>query len=782
MVDLVAREVARATPIRAPYRPVPQLRVFVERLLVDRGEFLATRFEEIEVPALELRFRYGDVIVSSSDPSDRFFLARGGALLPVMRDAAAESQAKKLLEGFGAVELGCLDDHEPGFDSAAHYVVKVNGDVHAYCAFGAYALPQLRRLGWDIEIDPDYPYQVLRGDTPWYASVEPEEGAADWFSLELAIEVDGQRIDLVGALVGLLDETSSFEALQHRKIVALPVGNGRLLPVSPERLMRVLAIVRELYNPGLRRPNAKPEQRLRFRREEAGALDELDDAVTGQTALRWRGDADARAFARRLVETEAKNGSAPPGLLATLRPYQEAGLGWLQHLREIGVGGILADDMGLGKTLQTIAHLATEKLSGRMDLPALIVAPTSLLENWRREIGRFAPFLRVAVLHGARRHELLANLGNYDVLVTTYGVVARDVELWSTVELHMVVLDEAQAIKNARSQSHQAMKALQARHRLCLSGTPVENSLGELWSYFEFLNPGFLGTHEQFRQRFQVPVEQGNAEQLERLRKRVSPFILRRVKAQVVTELPPKTEVVRPVSLEADQRELYESIRVAAHGEVRRVIRKNGLAAATIQVLDALMKLRQVCCDPRLLAVDAAKAVVRSAKYEAMLDLTTQLTAQGRRILVFSQFTSMLSLIGAGLSERGIRYVTLTGATANRQALVDDFQAGKVDVFLISLKAGGTGLNLTTADTIIHYDPWWNPAAQAQATDRAYRMGQKNPVFVYNLIVAGSVEERMLRLQERKRNLAASILEGAAQGPVPFDAELVEDLLAPLDC
>jgi SNF2 family DNA or RNA helicase len=321
--------------------------------------------------------------------------------------------------------------------------------------------------------------------------------------------------------------------------------------------------------------------------------------------------------------------------------------------------------------------------------------------------------------------------------------------------------------------------AARCRHRLCLSGTPVENDLDELWSLFEVLMPGFLGTPDQFRMLFRHPIEKlGSQARLEALRERVAPYILRRMKEDVAPELPPKTEIVRPVALGGAQRELYESIRVAAHADVRTAIRKKGLAGSTIAILDALMKLRQVCCDPRLVRVPSARLVRDSAKYDLYFELLRTQLDQGRRVLVFSQFTSMLGLLSQGMRERGIDHVTLTGATANRQKVVDTFQEGDVGVFLISLKAGGTGLNLTRADTVIHYDPWWNPAAQAQATDRAYRIGQTRPVFVYSLIAAGSVEERMLALQQRKRHLADTILGQGSGGSL--DPGELDALFAPL--
>ena len=342
------------------------------------------------------------------------------------------------------------------------------------------------------------------------------------------------------------------------------------------------------------------------------------------------------------------------------------------------------------------------------------------------------------------------------------------------------MLDEAQAIKNSRSQTHRAVRALEAKHRLCLTGTPLENNLGEIWSLFNFLMPGFLGDRVQFGERFAQPIEtSGDEDALRALRRRVAPFILRRTKDRVARELPGKTEIVRPVELSGRQRELYESIRIAAHAKVRHAIAERGMARSTVAILDALMKLRQVCCDPRLVRMNAARAVTRSAKFELLFDLLPRQLEQGRRVLLFSQFTSMLALISERLHELGLRHSTLTGSTRDRQACLDEFNHGFTDLFLISLKAGGTGMNLTRADTVIHYDPWWNPAAQAQATDRAHRIGQTRPVFVYNLIVAGSVEERMLQLQQRKRTLAQGLLGGSGAFRDLTQGE-VDNLFSPL--
>jgi SNF2 family DNA or RNA helicase len=472
---------------------------------------------------------------------------------------------------------------------------------------------------------------------------------------------------------------------------------------------------------------------------------------------------------------------APRTLRAELRPYQKVGVAFLQNLREHSAGAVLADDMGLGKTLQTIAHLCVERESGRATRPSLIIAPTSLVGNWQREIAKFAPSIKVCVLHGRERFNRREEAEKCDVCVTTYPVLLRDAEYFHAQSYHYVILDEAQTIKNHRSRAHDCVSKLDSGHRVCLSGTPIENGLEELWSLFDFLMPGLLGNELSFRQFYRVPIEQHRDEQrLSALRAQVSPYILRRLKRDVAKELPDKTELVRAVELRGKQRELYESIRVAAHQDVRSTIRKLGVAGSTVKILEALMKLRQLCCDPRLVKSEAARFVRESAKSDLFFEMVESLLAGGHRILVFSQFTSMLSLLAQGLAKRSIKYLVLTGATQNRQKPCDEFERGVADVFLISLKAGGTGLNLVSADTVIHYDPWWNPAAQDQATDRAYRIGQKRAVFVYNLVIAGSVEERMLALQQRKRELANSVLATpTATGPVLGEGD-VEQLFAPL--
>ena len=752
-------------------RCVPCLSLRAETLFVEDG---SRRGDEVTTAVLRLDFAYGDRRVRSGGAG------RAG------RDPAAEMAACRILESLGAIELSALEDVAATPGANVDYVVAIDADPNALCAFGAYALPQLRELGWNIQIAPDYPWQVVAAEAPLYCGARNDEQRPDWFGVELGVEIDGRPIDLLPALLDLLDGAEDLDALLRtsRRCIAVRVDESRWLTIPPAQLARLGKVLVEMYRNGPRL--GVPATRL-------PAIADLCAALhSGPRSVRWAGDgrirdrAYALALGPRIPTAKAPATPIPTSVHAELRGYQQDGVAWLQHLRAHDAGGILADDMGLGKTLQTIAHIALEKEQGRLDRPCMIVTLTSLVGNWQRELARFAPGLSVIALHGPERHarraELTADAATRpDVCITTYPLVARDTEELAAIPLHLLVLDEAHAIKNHSAQAAAACRKLDARHRVCLSGTPIENHLGELWSLLDFCNPGLLGSRDEFAQQFRAPIEEkGDRVRLDALRERVRPFVLRRTKEAVAPELPPKTCLVRAVDLTAPQRELYESIRVAAHADVRNHIKQHGLARSTIAVLDALLKLRQVCCDPRLVSVEAARGVEGSAKLDMLMQMIDSGLAEGRRFLVFSQFARMLALISEALLARGHGHVTLTGGTPDRQKPIDAFQQGRADIFLISLKAGGAGLNLVGADTVIHYDPWWNPAAQAQATDRAHRIGQDKPVFVHDLIAAGSVEERMLSLQRHKRRLASSVLDSGPAGTGALTEGDIDELLAPL--
>jgi superfamily II DNA or RNA helicase len=448
----------------------------------------------------------------------------------------------------------------------------------------------------------------------------------------------------------------------------------------------------------------------------------------------------------------------PAGLMATLRPYQRQGVAWLQFLAELGAGGILADDMGLGKTLMTLAFLAREK-EQRGPAPSLVVCPTSVAPGWVREAARFTPDLRVLLFHGSERDA--AAIARSDLVVTTYAILRRDIETLERVPFRAIVADEAQNIKNADAATTLAAKRLQAPVRLALSGTPVENRLRELWSILDFVNPGMLSSVRAFESRFERPIVHAPAgSAAAELRAVVRPFLLRRTKGEVLVDLPPKTDIERACILSPAQKRLYDALALTLRESVERKIAEVGIERAGLNVLTALLRLRQMACDPRL--VDPTTRTP-SAKREAFLETVRELVAEGRRALVFSQFVELLHLWRADLDAEGIPYEYLDGATRDREAAVDRFQRGHSPLFLISLKAGGSGLNLTAADTVIHCDPWWNPAVEDQATDRVHRIGQERPVTVVRLVAKGTVEEKIGALKAVKRQLA-DVIVGSGNG------------------
>ncbi|MDO8706183.1 MAG: DEAD/DEAH box helicase [Sulfuricaulis sp.] len=761
-------------------KPVPVLHLFRDSLPVDYGHQWQIGSARLDLPLAALAFDYAGTRIETGDADEFRTRVENGQLLRLARDAKAESKALKLLGQYGFIPVAELPDFGALPKRARHaFILDAEEDRDAaLLRFSMEDLPALRAQGWRIDVDADYPYRVAEAGSDWFADIGEEGSGIDWFGLELGVTVDGARVNLLPMLVewlrsGRLNRQTLAELTDKDHVIArLP--DGRLLPIPYPRVRAVLSVLTELYDETPLDANG----RLKLARAQAGALSALEADLGAP--LVWAGGERLRQLALKLRDFHGVQPVTPPaGLRTELRSYQRDGLDWLAFLREYEFGGVLADDMGLGKTVQALAYLQTEKEAGRLDRPALVVAPTSLMTNWRREADRFTPGLRVLTLHGAARHHDFARIAAHDLVLTTYALLSRDAEALSAQEYHAVILDEAQAIKNPKAKAAQIVRRLKTRQRLCLTGTPMENHLGELWSLFHFLMPGLLGDERRFKRLYRTPIEKhGDTQRRAALARRIAPFMLRRTKEQVAKELPPKTEIVRAVEIEGDQRDLYESIRLAMNEKVRREIEKKGLARSQIVILDALLKLRQVCCDPRLLKLESAKQVKRSAKLELLMDMLPELIEEGRRILLFSQFTSMLALIERELSAREISYVLLTGNTRDRAAPIDRFQSGAVPLFLISLKAGGTGLNLTAADTVIHYDPWWNPAVERQATDRAHRIGQDKNVFVYKLITQGTVEEKISALQARKQALADGLYgKPQTEGPA-FTAQDLELLFA----
>jgi SNF2 family DNA or RNA helicase len=651
-------------------------------------------------------------------------------------------------------------------------------DRESWFRFLTEVAPTLRQSGVQITTAPGFRFQITEVEAI-VGDIAPVADGSEWFEISLGIIVDGVRYALIPLLLKLFDQDPHLfnrEGLARLRegapiVVSL---DDRYLSLPARRIEGILTTLLDM------RDHIPAGQMLvRLNRMDAARLADAEETA----GIQWRAPKGLLALARDLRRRETIAQIPPPaGLTVALRPYQQDGLNWLQFLRRTHLAGILADDMGLGKTIQALAHILIEKEAGRLTAPALIVAPTSLVHNWQSEAARFAPSLRVLALHGLLRRGRFADIGSHDLIVTTYPLLVRDRDVLSVQRFHIVVLDEAQFIKNSSTQAARVARELNVRHRLCLTGTPLENHLGELWSQFNFLAPGLLGDNKTFARAYRTPIEKhGDRDRLEQLNRRLSALILRRTKEQVASELPAKTEILRTVELEGDQRDLYESIRSSVALRVRDEVARRGIAQSQIFILDALLKLRQVCCDPRLVKLDVAREVTHSAKLELLMTLLPELHDEGRRVLVFSQFTSMLALIEIELRARRIEYVMLTGDTKDRVTPVERFQSGAVPVFLISLKAGGTGLNLTAADTVIHFDPWWNPAAENQATDRAHRIGQDKPVFVYKLVALGTVEEKIMSLQYKKAQLAASILgDSEARGAQLTETDL-EALFDPID-
>jgi superfamily II DNA or RNA helicase len=477
----------------------------------------------------------------------------------------------------------------------------------------------------------------------------------------------------------------------------------------------------------------------------------------------WKAQAPADWRSRVAQQSGAAKLQCPRlgRLDSVLRPYQKHGVAWLHFLRANNFGGILADEMGLGKTLQALAFLQSLGGRAKTGAPSLVVCPTSLVWNWLAEAARFTPELKVLALHGPDRHQQFPRIDESDLVITSYALIRRDADKYADTEFDTVILDEAQHIKNRQTQNAQAVKAIKSQHRVVLTGTPLENSVLDLWSIFDFLMPGYLGAAQDFRERYEIPItrEKNEAAQA-RLARRLRPFMLRRLKREVAADLPAKLEQVSYCELTPDQQAVYAELLQASRREITDAVGAQGLARSRMIILNALLRLRQVCCDLRLLQLDNVNPATASAKVDLFGELLEEVIDGGHRVLVFSQFVSMLHLLRDKLAAEEIDFCYLDGSTTNRGEVVQRFQTGSTPVFLISLKAGGVGLNLTAADTVIHFDPWWNPAVEDQATDRAHRIGQSRVVTSYKLITRGTVEEKIVALQNRKREIIRATLGG----------------------
>ena len=587
---------------------------------------------------------------------------------------------------------------------------------------------------WDRFIPDDLVDVTIRDE-----SVTPQmrvSSGVDWLNLDMKFESGG----------AVVREEELRACLEHgRRLVQLE--DGSYAPIDPEKVGDVLTRMAEIY-------------------ATAGMKDKLPLSQAGrvQDLLKMVQNAKVSASAKTLFAKiedidEIPSVAKPRTLKADLRPYQKDGFSWLVFLHELNSGGILADDMGLGKTVQAIALLLWAKSKYKRKLN-LVVAPTSVVPNWEREIAKFAPGLKTLVWQGPNRSQRAPEIEKADVMITSYALLRRDEELLQALDLRYVILDEAQHIKNPMSQTARSAKKLSSERRLALTGTPIENRLSELWSIFDFVSPGLLGTLKTFEERIARPIDRGDMDTAQRLRGTIKPFVMRRLKRDVAADLPDKIEQEMIVPLAEEQSKLYKQVLGQVRKSVLSEVEKKGVSKAQIQILAALTRLRQVACDPRLMKLpDTDFDADDSGKLGALREIVDEAIDGNHRVLVFSQFVEMLNHIRAALDTDGVQYEYLDGSTKNRIDRVDRFNEDtSVPVFLISLKAGGTGLNLTGADTVVHFDPWWNPAVEDQATDRAHRIGQTKNVNVYKLIAAGTVEEKILELSAKKRELVSNVL------------------------
>ncbi len=743
--------------------PVPILKLIVAQMPAQitqqRGHYYYQQPPDENVLVARLYFRYNKCEIDLNETRAVPIMAHKGQIYELHRDTRVEKKALNLVGNNGFSPVAQERKNVPK-QHLRDFVPDSDFDQDTIWFDILYnVMPQLQEQGFEIQIADDFPIKILRGDGDVEAEFKEGSGI-DWLELGLGVMVDGKRIDLIDPIVNMISKgyfsSGEFQTATDDNVpIYIALGDGRFVALPKARFTPILNAIYELASGG-----SHGKGMLKLSHADAAAIGAFE-ASTAFSGLVWRGGDNIRSMGRKLTQSNGiPTVTLPSTFKANLRPYQLEGVSWLSFLRDVGLGGILADDMGLGKTVQALAFLAIEKAEGRLDAPALVIAPTSLMANWRRETEKFTPDFKVLTLQGSDRKEKFGEIAISDLVLTTYPLIARDHDTIAAHKWHIMLLDEAQTIKNPDANTTKLIANLDAKHRFCLTGTPLENHLGELWSLFSFASPGFLGDRTSFTRNWRSPIEKrGDTGRAKLLAKRVKPFMLRRTKAEVANDLPPKTEIMERIDMEAAQTAIYDSIRLSMHKKVRDAIAAKGFARSRIIILDALLKLRQTCCDPRLLKLDKKTVKSGSAKLKRLNELLVELLDEGRKIIVFSQFTSMLELIREELDNKGTQYCLLTGKTKDRESQIRNFQDGDIPVFLISLKAGGTGLNLTAADTIILYDPWWNPAVEEQAIDRAHRIGQERPVFVHKLVINGTIEEKMEALKEKKRALAQSIFD-----------------------
>jgi superfamily II DNA or RNA helicase len=703
----------------------PTFRVAAGGSLIEAQVSLRAAYEDVEIDVRADGMTL-PVIVKPPEPG------AGKRARCIRCDIAAQQAAAALLRDLGLIPA------EDGNKFTAR------GDLAiGFWTEGIATLPE----SWDIFV-PDDLVEVQVRDEALTANARVSSGV-DWLSLRLNFESEG---------VAVTQEELARCLSEGRRYVRL--ADGTFAKLDPQKVREVLLRQAEILGTGGGQGGHLPLS-------QAGRIEDLL-AQVGRSNV----SGDAKEIFKKLKDIDEIKGTRKPrNLKAQLRPYQEQGFHWLWFLHEIGSGGVLADDMGLGKTVQTLALLLAVKAEDaksegkRKPFKVLIVAPTSVVTNWLREMDKFAPSLRHALWHGAERKERQDELDDADVVVTSYALLRRDEEMLKEIPWRYVIVDEAQQIKNPLSATARAAKRMKSDRRLALTGTPIENRLSEIWSIFDFVSPGLLGPLDKFEERYSRPIDAGEKSAAEKLRATIHPFILRRTKAEVAKDLPEKIEADQFCELTGEQAALYAAVLKEVRAQVMGEVERQGLARSHIQILVGLTRLRQAACDPRLLGLPREFGDEDSGKLVALRELVQTSIAGGHKVLVFSQFVSMLQIVKRAMDDDGVRYAYLDGSTKDRQAVVEWFQSDNgPPVFLISLKAGGSGLNLTAADTVIHFDPWWNPAVEDQATDRAHRIGQTKVVTTYRLIAKGTIEEKILELADKKRELVGAVLAEDAGG------------------
>ncbi len=779
----VAKEIFRA-PVRVTRAQVPQ--------------FLSQDWPQLEAAgALEANFKLEDFKLEPQVP--KFLLALKGGLtqlgallqcaygsriMTVGVTAADENlwlpdpeiSTRYSTRDFNAERAAQSRLQRSGFSSPdAQGKMQLNGQ-NSILNFLSREFPKLQRE-WNVTLDEQLENRTLKN----IERVEPQfqitSSGVQWFDLGVVFSASMGETFSAAEIKRLILSGQNHTRLKNGKMAVIDSG-------AVEELQEVLL-------------DCAPQQNAsgyRINNTQAGFLE-----ATLKQHGDWKVSAPTTWRERAAKQSgEAKLECPPLGDLENvLRPYQKQGVAWLHFLRANGFGGILADEMGLGKTLQTLAFLNSLRIAdcglrnensrepnsnpkSEIRNPHLIVCPTSLVFNWVAEVKKFTPQLKVLALHGPDRHARFDEISTSDIVVTSYALIRRDAEKYRGLEFDTVALDEAQHIKNRQTQNAQAVKAVKARHRIVLTGTPLENSVLDLWSIFDFLMPGYLGTAKDFRERYELPIaKEKNAEAQKRLARRLKPFMLRRLKKEVAADLPAKLEQVSFCELTSEQRAVYQQVIEASRKEILEADGEQGIAKSRMVVLTALLRLRQICCDLRLLKLENTNFSNASGKLEMFGELLEEVIDGGHRLLVFSQFVGMLTLLKEKLAAEKIEFCYLDGSTTDRAAVVEKFQTNTaIPVFLISLKAGGVGLNLTGADTVIHFDPWWNPAVEDQATDRAHRIGQTRVVTSYKLITRDTVEEKILTLQNRKREVIQATIGGEEEFAASLSWAEIQELLA----